>query len=69
METITLNIPNISCHHCLMTIKRESGFVAGVEFVGGDVAGKTVTFQVENAEALAALQKALAEVGYPVAGG
>ncbi len=69
METITLSIPNISCHHCLMTIKRESGFVAGVEFVGGDVTGKTVTFKVENAEALSALQKALAEVGYPVAGG
>jgi copper chaperone len=65
METITLSIPNISCHHCVMTIKRESGFVDGVEFVSGDVEGKTATFQVEGDGALAALKKTLAEVGYP----
>ncbi len=65
MEMITLSIPNISCQHCLMTIKRESSLVAGVEFVSGDVAGKTATFQVENAEALNALKAALAEAGYP----
>lgn len=67
METITLGIPNISCHHCVMTIKRESGFVDGAEFVSGDVEGKTATFQVENEEALAALKATLAEAGYPVA--
>lgn len=65
MKTISLTMPNISCHHCLMTIKRESSFVAGVEFVGGDVAGKTATFQVESEAALDALKKALAEAGYP----
>lgn len=65
MKTVTLSIPNISCHHCIMTIKRESGFVDGVQFVSGDVEGKTATFQVESDEALAALQDALAEAGYP----
>jgi copper chaperone CopZ len=65
METITLSVPNISCHHCVMTIKRESGFVDGVEFVSGDVDGKTATFQVAGDEALAALKEALAEAGYP----
>jgi len=25
METTMLSIPSISCHHCIMTIKRESG--------------------------------------------
>ncbi len=67
MDTITLNIPSISCHHCVMTIKRESGFVDGVEFVSGDVDGKTATFQVQGDEALAALKTTLAEVGYPAA--
>ncbi|MGD2207447.1 MAG: heavy-metal-associated domain-containing protein [Anaerolineae bacterium] len=65
METITLSIPNISCHHCVMTIKRESGFVDGVEFVGGDVEGKEATFQVEDDGALASLKETLAEAGYP----
>lgn len=67
METITLSIPNISCHHCIMTVKRESGFVDGVEFVSGDVEGKKATFTVESDAALAALKATLDEVGYPVA--
>ena len=67
MKTITLSIPNISCNHCVMTVKRESGFVDGAEFVSGDVDAKTATFQVANDEALAALEAALAEAGYPVA--
>jgi len=68
METVTLSIPNISCHHCIMTIQRESGFVAGADSVGGDVKARTATFQVESGEALTALKAALAEAGYPVAG-
>ena len=67
MDEITLSIPNISCHHCIMTIKRESGLVAGVEFVSGDVENKTATFRVAGDEALKALRAALAEAGYPAA--
>jgi copper chaperone len=64
METVTLNIPNISCGHCVMTIKRESGLVKGVEFVSGDIQAKTATFRVQSSEALQALKVALAEAGY-----
>ena len=67
MKTVKLEIPNISCNHCVMTIKRESGFVDGVEFVSGDVEGKTATFQVAGDGALDALKAALAEAGYPAA--
>lgn len=67
METITLSIPNISCNHCVMTVKRESGFVDGAEFVSGDVEGKTATFKVATDGALAALKSTLAEAGYPAA--
>lgn len=67
MAEITLNIPNISCNHCVMTVKRESGFVDGAEFVSGDVEGKMATFKVDGAEALAALKATLAEAGYPAA--
>jgi copper chaperone len=65
METITLGIPNISCNHCVMTVKREAGFVDGAEFVSGDVEAKTATFEVASDEALAALKSTLAEAGYP----
>jgi copper chaperone CopZ len=67
MKTITLSIPNINCHHCIMTIKRESGFVDGVEFVSGDIEGKTATFRVASDGALESLKAALAEAGYPAA--
>ena len=67
MKTVKLEIPNISCNHCIMTISRESGFVDGVEFVSGDVEGKTATFQVADDGALDALKAALAEAGYPAA--
>lgn len=66
MNTVTLHIPNISCHHCIMTIKREAGFVDGVEFVSGDVEAKSATFQVASDRDLATLKTALAEAGYPV---
>lgn len=65
METITLDIPNISCHHCIMTVKREAGFVDGAEFVSGDIEAKTATFEVQSDQALAALKQTLAEAGYP----
>jgi copper chaperone CopZ len=64
MKTITLQIPGISCGHCLMTIKREASMVMGVQFISGDVAAKTATFQVESDEALANLTRALEEAGY-----
>lgn len=68
MKTITLNIPNINCNHCIMTIMRESGFVDDAEFVSGDVEGKTATFRVASDAVLESLKAALAEAGYPVAG-
>ena len=67
MAEITLSIPNISCNHCVMTVKRESGFVDGAEFVSGDVEAKTATFQVAGDESLAALKETLSEAGYPAA--
>jgi copper chaperone len=65
METVTLDIPNISCNHCIMTVKRETGFVQGAEFVSGDLDAKTVVVKVESPQVLQKLKEALAEAGYP----
>ena len=67
METIKLSIPGNNCNHCIMTVKRESGFVDGAEFVSGDVEGKTATFNIANDAALKSLKAMLAEARYPVA--
>lgn len=43
METRTVNVPNISCGHCVMTIEREVGEVPGVASVKADKDTKNVT--------------------------
>jgi copper chaperone len=68
MQTVTLDIPNISCNHCVMSVKRETATVDGAEFVSGDAGTKKVVVRVEDDEALTALKEALAEIGYPPAG-
>ncbi|HIQ06464.1 MAG TPA: copper chaperone, partial [Anaerolineae bacterium] len=65
-NTIILRIPNISCDHCIHTIKRELGSVEGVGFVSGDVAARQVTVNYENDDALARAKATLAEIGYPI---
>jgi copper chaperone CopZ len=63
MQT-TFSIPTITCHHCLMSIKRELKFVDGVEYVEGDVAAKTVLVTYESDAALERARAMLAEAGY-----
>ena len=66
--TVTLSIPNISCHHCTATVKRETKDLPGVINVDADVTAKTATFTLENEAVLPAVKETLAEAGYPAAG-
>ena len=66
--TVTLSIPNISCHHCTMTVQRETKDLPGVLGVNADVDTKTATYTLESEAALTEVRKTLAEVGYPAAG-
>lgn len=68
METVTLEIPNISCNHCVMSVKRETATVDGAEFVSGDVDTRKVVVRVEDGETLTSLKEALTEIGYPPVG-
>ena len=43
MTTKTVKVPNISCGHCVMTIEREVGELAGVSSVKAEHATKSVT--------------------------
>lgn len=63
--SVTLNIPAISCGHCVMTIKRETKELPGVLAVEGSPQAKTATFTLESEAALADVKKTLAEIGYP----
>ncbi len=64
-QTVTLNIPNISCGHCVMTITRETKDLPGVVKVEGNQQAKTATYTLENEAALATVKETLVEIGYP----
>lgn len=67
METKTLSIPNISCGHCVMTIKKELGEVSGVAKVEGDPAGKSITLEWDAPATLEKIKEVLKEINYPAA--
>ena len=65
MKTVHLVCPDISCHHCVMTIKRELKDLDGVAVQDVDLDTKTVTLNVASEEALAGAISTLTEIGYP----
>ena len=67
MAEKTVNIPDMSCGHCLMNIKRETSELAGVTSVEGDVDGKKVTFKWDAPADWEAIAAKLKEIGYPPA--
>jgi len=67
MATKTLKVPNISCEHCIKTIKREVGVLPGISSVEGEVETKEVTVVYEGEGALERAIETLKEIGYPPA--
>ena len=67
MESKTFSVPNISCGHCVMTIKREMSDLAGVTSVDGDADGKTVTVAWDTPASEDGIKALLAEIDYPAA--
>ena len=65
---VTLNIPAISCGHCVNTIKRETKDIPGVVNVDANQETKTATYVLENEDVLPKLKETLAEIGYPAQG-
>jgi copper chaperone len=67
METKTLSIPNISCGHCVMSIKKELSEMEGVTKVEGDPASKSVTLKWDSPATLEKIKDTLKEINYPAA--
>ncbi|MFH0975023.1 MAG: heavy-metal-associated domain-containing protein [Spirochaetota bacterium] len=67
METKKLTIPNISCKHCVMTIKNELSEITGVSGVEGDQNAKTITVSWDAPASLKAIMDKLKEINYPPA--
>jgi len=66
MTTITYKIPNISCSHCIHTIKTEVGELPGVKKVEGSVESRLVTIGYDDPATREQIEALLAEIDYPV---
>ena len=65
MSKDTLMIPNISCGHCVMSIKNELGELDGIATVEGDPAQKTITVEWDAPASLDQIKATLKEINYP----
>lgn len=68
MTSLTFNVPNISCGHCVHTIQMELGDLEGVEKVVASSDSKQVTVTFEAPADEAKIRALLAEINYPAVG-
>jgi copper ion binding protein len=66
MTTLTVKVPNISCAHCLHTIKTEVGELSGVKTVEASLETKRVTIGYDDTITQDKIEARLAEIDYPV---
>ena len=67
MSTVTYNVPNISCGHCVMAIKNELNEMEGVQSVEGSPETKTVDIVWDSPATLEKIKATLKEINYPAA--
>ena len=67
MTTVTYTLPNISCKHCVHTIKMEVSELAGVQSVEADPQTKQAVITFDAPATEDAIKALLAEIKYPAA--
>jgi copper chaperone len=67
MTTVTYQIPNISCMHCVHTIKSEVGELTGVKSVDANQETKLVKIEFEPPATEEKIKQLLADINYPAA--
>jgi copper chaperone CopZ len=65
MESTRFSIPNISCGHCVMNIKKALIEIEGVSKVEGDPAAKTITVEWASPATIENIKSTLKEISYP----
>ena len=68
VEHVTVTAPDISCGHCVATVKEAVGALPGVSGVEADADTKRIEIDFDPGRvSLAQIESALDEAGYPVA--
>ncbi len=65
MAKETLQIPNISCGHCVASIKSELEEMGGVRSVLGNPDQKTITIEWDSPATIKMIKDTLKEINYP----
>jgi copper ion binding protein len=67
MEKQTILVPNITCGHCVMAIKKELAAMKGVSKVDGDPGKKTITVEFDAPATIDMIKETLKDINYPAA--
>jgi len=65
MTTVTYSIPNITCNHCVHTVKTEVSDIDGVTYVEADVTLKQAIISFEPPASEEEIKTLLADINYP----
>jgi copper chaperone len=65
MKTVTYTIPNISCGHCVHTIKTEVSDLEGVQMVEANPQTKQATITFDSPASEDQIVALLKEINYP----
>jgi copper chaperone len=65
MKKQTFTIPNISCNHCVMTIKNQLSELEGVISVEGDAENKSIRVEWGDPATLEKIRNTLKQINYP----
>ena len=68
MNEKTFTVPNISCGHCVHTIKMEVADIDGVQRVDADQESKKVTVAWDEPASWEKIHALLVEINYPPEG-
>lgn len=65
MKTVTYQIPNISCNHCVHTIQSEVSELPGVQTVKADAQSKQATIVFDAPTTEESIIATLKQINYP----
>ncbi len=67
MNRVTLEAPDITCDHCIASIRKAVTKLPSVQFLEGNPDSKQVTLEYDpSAVQMEAVEEAMEEEGYPV---
>jgi len=65
MAKQTFSVPNISCDHCVQTIRNELKELGGVNLMDGDADSRKITVEYEDPATEEKIREKLKEINYP----